>query len=234
MRAVISIIITLTLSTFASVTSAQQSQPDNELLQKIESQQQEIDKLKDEIAKFRSEIVRLTTLCQKAGIDPNSDPDNIQRLPDKMVKLPRPERITVGQLFPELKFENLDGKTIDINNYLGKVVLIDFWATWCGPCIYEMPSVIALYNKYHDKGFEIIGISLDKDLKQLENYLSQNRITWPQYYDGKGWDNKISSRFGVRGIPATVLIDKNGIVRFTNLRGQYLENSVNSLCQSTP
>jgi alkyl hydroperoxide reductase subunit AhpC len=94
-----------------------------------------------------------------------------------------------------------------------------------------MPSVIALYNKYHDKGFEIIGISLDKDLVKFENYLSQNRITWPQYYDGKGWDNKISSRFGVMGIPATVLIDKNGIVRFTNLHGQYLENAVYTLCQ---
>ncbi|MHC4152226.1 MAG: TlpA family protein disulfide reductase [Planctomycetota bacterium] len=231
MRAIISImIITLTLSTFASTASAQQSQ-DDELLQKIELQEQQIKELKDEIAKFRSEIGRLTTLCQKVGIDPNSDPDNIQRLPDKMVKLPRPERIIVGQLFPELKFEDLDGKTIDINNYLGKVVLIDFWATWCGPCIYEMPSVIALYNKYHDKGFEIIGISLDKDLVKFENYLSQNRITWPQYYDGKGWDNKISSRFGVMGIPATVLIDKNGIVRFTNLHGQYLENAVYTLCQ---
>jgi septal ring factor EnvC (AmiA/AmiB activator) len=97
-------IITLTLSTFASTASAQQSQ-DDELLQKIELQEQQIKELKDEIAKFRSEIGRLTTLCQKVGIDPNSDPDNIQRLPDKMVKLPRPERIIVGQLFPELKFE---------------------------------------------------------------------------------------------------------------------------------
>jgi peroxiredoxin len=94
-----------------------------------------------------------------------------------------------------------------------------------------MPNVIAIYNKYHEKGFEIIGISLDRDLDSLKNYLTKNQITWPQYYDGKGWDNMISTRFGIRAIPATVLIDKDGIVRYIDLRGEQLENGISTLCQ---
>ncbi|MHC4266030.1 MAG: TlpA family protein disulfide reductase [Planctomycetota bacterium] len=187
--------------------------------------------LQAEIENLKSEIQRLTALCQKAGINPDSDPDNIQQMQIIKNNQPRPKKIIVGQLFPHLKFKNLNGTATDIEQLQGKVVLIDFWAVWCGPCTKEMPNVIATYNKYHEKGFEIIGISLDRDLNSLKTYLTQNQITWPQYYDGKGWDNMISTRFGIRAIPATVLIDKDGIVRYTNLRGEQLENAVNTLCQ---
>ncbi|HRH95785.1 MAG TPA: TlpA disulfide reductase family protein, partial [Prosthecobacter sp.] len=102
----------------------------------------------------------------------------------------------------------------------GKVVLIDFWATWCGPCVAEIPNVLATYNKLHEKGFEIIGISLDSDKKELTDFIKDKEMPWPQYFDGKGWDNKISSSFGIRSIPAMWLVGKDGKLVSTNVRGQ--------------
>ena len=193
----------------------------------------ELQNIQSQIRQLQKENKRLIRLCELSDIDPKADPNDIKSennpiLPEKR---PRPRYITVGQLFPDLRFKALDGTRVDIDKLQGKVVLIDFWATWCGPCIKEMPNVISLYNKCHDKGFEIIGISLDTDAVDLRTYLNQNQIKWPQYYDGKGWDNMIASRFNVNGIPATVLIGRQGIVRHLNLRGDQLEEAVQNLCQ---
>ena len=110
----------------------------------------------------------------------------------------------------DLSFTSLDGKPVDLAKLRGKVVLIDFWATWCPPCRGETPNVVAAYQKYHDKGFDIIGISLDQDQDALQKYITENHMTWPQYFDGKGWDNAISSRFGIQSIPAMWLVGKDG------------------------
>jgi thiol-disulfide isomerase/thioredoxin len=126
-------------------------------------------------------------------------------------------------------------------NLKGKVVLIDFWATWCGPCRSVMPDLVETYKAYHDKGFEIIGISLDKDQSQLEKYMQETGITWQPYYDGLGWDNKVARRFGVRAIPHIVLIDKKGAVYCSTdyerdkppLHGVELRNVVAQLCGAT-
>jgi thiol-disulfide isomerase/thioredoxin len=139
------------------------------------------------------------------------------------------ENIIIGQPFPELEFKDLNGDVMNIANLKGKVVLIDFWATWCGPCRKETPNLLSVYKEFRDKGFEIIGISLDKNLDTLKNYLEDHQIQWPQYYDGKGWDNAISRRFGVNGIPSTVLIDREGVVRYLDVRGTELEMAVASL-----
>jgi thiol-disulfide isomerase/thioredoxin len=109
-----------------------------------------------------------------------------------------------------LKFTAVDGKTVDVGQMRGKVVLIDFWATWCGPCRAEVPDVVAAYKKYHDKGFEVVGISLDHDKDTMVNFTEQNGMAWPQYFDGQGWDNAISSSFGVGQIPTMILIGKDG------------------------
>lgn len=152
---------------------------------------------------------------------------------------PSASTIAEGHAFPALEFASLGGTPVNLANLKGKVVLIDFWATWCGPCRKVLPDLVETYKEYHGQGFEIIGISLDKDQSPLQQYLEETGMTWPQYYDGLGWDNKMAQRFGVRAIPHIVLIDKNGAVHFNTdydrqkppLHGVELRNVVAKLCQ---
>jgi thiol-disulfide isomerase/thioredoxin/tetratricopeptide (TPR) repeat protein len=139
------------------------------------------------------------------------------------------KEISIGKPFPELVFNDLNGTLINISNLKGKVVLIDFWATWCGPCKREIPGLVELYNQYHNKGFEIIGISLDSDINALKKFLTSNHVIWPQYFDGKGWDNEIASRFGIESIPSTVLLDKEGNVIRRCLNGEILRETIEKL-----
>lgn len=118
----------------------------------------------------------------------------------------------------DLKFTAVDGSQVDLANLHGKVVLIDFWATWCPPCRGEVPNVVAAYKKYHDQGFEIVGISLDQDKDALLAFTKENGMVWPQYFDGQGWDNAISSKFGIHSIPAMWLVDQNGLLVTTEGR----------------
>ncbi len=132
----------------------------------------------------------------------------------------------------EIAFTDLNGKKIDLASLKGKVVLVDFWATWCGPCVAELPNVLEAYKKHHDKGFEIIGISLDQDEAALKSFIKENDMTWPQYFDGKGWKNDIAQKYSITSIPATFLIGKNGKVVASNLRGAQLEEEVALQLQS--
>ena len=105
-------------------------------------------------------------------------------------------------------------------------MLIDFWATWCGPCRGELPHVIATYKKYHDQGFEIIGISLDQDQAKLTGFTKEMNMTWQQYFDGQGWQNKLAVKYGIESIPATFLLDGNGKIIGRDLRGDELTQAV--------
>jgi Leucine-rich repeat (LRR) protein len=147
-------------------------------------------------------------------------------LTGKQVRVTSKSHPLLGKPLGELKFTSTKGEQIDISQYKGKVVLVDFWAVWCSPCIRELPNVLNTYSKYHDDGFEIIGINLDRSRERLEKFIEENNMPWPQYFDGKGWDNEISTGFGIRSIPSTFLVDGQGIVRYVNLQGSALEQAV--------
>lgn len=125
----------------------------------------------------------------------------------------------------DISFTAVDGRKVSLADLKGKVVLIDFWATWCGPCVGEVPTVKAAYDKYHDAGFEIVGISLDDSKEALLRFIKEHQMPWPQYFDGKHWNNDISFRFGIDGVPTEWLVDRNGILRDTQARSD-LENAV--------
>lgn len=112
----------------------------------------------------------------------------------------------------ELSFTAVDGTPVNLANLRGKVVLIDFWATWCGPCRAEVPNVVAAYRKYHDKGFEVLGISLDNDKSTLLTFTKNHDMPWPQCLDGADGKNTIARSFGIFGIPSMWLVDKNGML----------------------
>ena len=118
-----------------------------------------------------------------------------------------------------MQFTAVDGREVDLSKMRGKVVLVDFWATTCGPCVAELPRVKAAYDRFHADGFDVIGISCDTDKTRLEGYVKQHGIVWPQDYDGKQQDdNKFAVEFGIDGIPHMFLVDKKGRLRFDNVR----------------
>lgn len=126
------------------------------------------------------------------------------------------------------------GKDLSLEQYKGKVVLIDFWATWCGPCKAELPNVIETYKKWNASGFEVLGISLDQDKDALDAFLKSNDMPWRQHFDGKGWENEIAQLYGVRSIPATYLLDRDGKIVKMNVRGEALKKAVAKLCAPAP
>jgi thiol-disulfide isomerase/thioredoxin len=147
----------------------------------------------------------------------------------------------------EMAFTAVDGRPVDLKALRGKVVLIDFWATWCGPCIAELPNIKQVYAAYHDKGFEIVGIALENGKllpgdtpeqaaakhvmakKALTDFTTKENMPWPQYYDGKWWKNDISTKYDISGIPAMFLLDQTGMIVSTNARGEVLEREVKRL-----
>jgi peroxiredoxin len=134
--------------------------------------------------------------------------------------------LSPGKKFPDFEAKDTAGKPLSIAGYKGKVVLVDFWATWCPPCRGEVPNVVKTYEKYHDKGFEIIGISLDQDQQKLASYTKEQKMTWRQYFDGKGWGNKLAAKYGIQSIPATFLLDGEGTIIGKGLREEALGDAV--------
>jgi thiol-disulfide isomerase/thioredoxin len=135
-----------------------------------------------------------------------------------------------GTEVKEITLPNPEGDTLRLSDYKGKVVLIDFWAAWCGPCRRENPNVVNLYNKYNSKGFEVFSVSLDKDRTKWLAAIEQDGLVWDTHVsDLKGWSSAAGRDYNVTSIPFTVLIDGEGKVIGTNLRGEGLANKLQSI-----
>jgi len=150
----------------------------------------------------------------------------------------------------DLRFTAADGREVDLAKLRGKVVLVDFWATWCGPCKEEIPNVVRVYDEFHDQGFEVIGITLENPgyrpgdsaeqktarlaaaKARMLAFAAANRMPWPQFFDGLWWENPYVGRYGIQGIPAMFLIDAQGRIVSTNARGEKLAAEVKRLLGS--
>jgi len=135
----------------------------------------------------------------------------------------------IGKSVPELVMADPNGKDVSISSFKGKYVLIDFWASWCGPCRHNNPKLVRLYNKYHEKGLEIYGISLDEDSDDWKKAVQHDKLKWIQVIDDKGWAAPSASAYGVDMIPSSFLIDKQGVINRVNAEGAELEISVKDL-----
>jgi len=157
---------------------------------------------------------------------PDIDPAVARRLDDL---LDRARAFSIGGVAPDFSQQTPDGESLRLSELRGKVVLVDFWASWCGPCRRENPNVVRMYNDYKDKGFEILGVSLDRDRERWLQAIEKDGLTWPHVSDLKGWQNSVAKAYGVHSIPHTVLLDEEGRIIARNLRGAALEKKLKEL-----
>lgn len=151
------------------------------------------------------------------------------------VKIDIVEGINLGNKAPEIMMPSPKGNVITLSSLRGKLVLIDFWASWCGPCRAENPSVVSAYNKYHEQkfkngnGFEILSVSLDQNELAWAKAIEKDQLVWPYHVsDLQGWSNAAALRYGVNSIPTNVLVNGEGIIIAKNLRGEALEKAISS------
>jgi peroxiredoxin len=140
-------------------------------------------------------------------------------------------QVKVGQMAPDISLPDANGSIVKLSSLKGKVVLIDFWASWCRPCRASIPAVIKLYEAYKTKGFEVYGVSIDEKKKSWINAVSQDGINYTQVNDKAGWYAKVTEVYGVNEIPSTFLLNKNGEVVAVNLEGKELEDEIKGLLQ---
>ncbi len=139
-------------------------------------------------------------------------------------------KTSIGAMAPDLAFPDPDGKIRKLSDLRGKVVLLDFWASWCGPCRRESPNVRNVYAKYHDQGFEVFSVSLDRDANNWKKAIADDKLVWPNHVsDLKYWSSEAAAIYGVRSIPSMFLIDREGRIVAKDLRGAALENAVREL-----
>ena len=139
--------------------------------------------------------------------------------------------VQIGDIAPDFSAQNPEGKTLTLNDVKGKVTIIDFWASWCGPCRHENPNVVKMYNKYHAKGLEIIGVSLDRE-GQKDRWIqaiADDKLSWHHVSNLQFWQEPIARLYNVRSIPSTYILDQEGKIVAKDLRGQALENKVAEL-----
>ncbi len=148
---------------------------------------------------------------------------NIKKVLDSM------SEVTIGKPAPNFSAPSPDGKVVSLKESLGKVTIIDFWASWCGPCRAENPNVVAMYNELHDKGLNIIGVSLDKDAAKWKEAIAKDKLTWAHVSNLKHWSEPIAKQYNVQSVPATFILDAKGNIVAKDLRGEELKAKVKEL-----
>ncbi len=138
-------------------------------------------------------------------------------------------RLAIGTEAPEISILDPDGKPIKLSDFRGKVVLVDFWASWCGPCRKENPNVVNMYKKYHDKGFEIFSVSLDKDKNSWINAIKMDGLLWKHGSELAYWQSSFCKTYNITGIPMTFLVDKDGKILAKGLRGADLDSKLSKI-----
>ena len=131
-------------------------------------------------------------------------------------------QVKKGSNAPEISLQDLEGRPVSLSGLKGKVVLIDFWASWCGPCRNNNPRLAQLYQKYHEKGLEMLGVSVDNNPTYWKQAVMQDGLEWLQVNDNRGWESSVALAYNVNAIPASFLIDKDGVVRGIDLEGRAL------------
>ncbi len=142
----------------------------------------------------------------------------------------------VGSEFPNFKAKSLleEDKAFELKDYRGKVVIVDFWATWCRPCIAEIPHLQKLYKEYHDQGLEIISISLDNSVPKCRKFVTKNEMNWMHVCDGRGWETELARKHEISGIPAMFVIGRDGVVVAARARGRSLDTAVKQAIDKKP
>jgi peroxiredoxin len=138
-------------------------------------------------------------------------------------------KLMEGSPAPDFTLNTPEGNKISLSSFKGKVLLVDFWASWCGPCRQENPNVVRIYNQYHEKGFEILGVSLDKSKEKWVEAIAKDKLTWNHVSDLGQWSSAVVPLYGITGIPLTILVDRNGNIAAKSLRGKELESKVAEL-----
>lgn len=141
----------------------------------------------------------------------------------------KPEAALIGKMAPDFTGKTPQGTDVSLKQSLGKITIVDFWASWCGPCRKENPNVVALYNELHSKGLNIVGVSLDEDLSKWNEAIAKDKITWTQVSNLKGWKDSIAILYKVEQIPTTFILDGSGVIIARDLRGDELRTKIMQL-----